>query len=289
MYNYNKTLVSPYDPIILASHFYLRPEDDLMSSFIQSIRKTVWFDIVHFIGEENIEIYVDFHCGINFYPEIPTKIKQINWDWNYMSRSCQKHKCNPSNDQSNCPFDDQHSSNIFLNPYNLWDMVPAAPMSLNHTNDRDSMSNQYPQLTNLEQTLIRCSLHCEPSTVKGRDCASALDFFKEITYRTDEWTKQLLRLKTWVNSGIPEQGVDFRRLWWTVIVFKCSYFFQLYDFYCLLIQYYFFSRKLTFFCSFLWWLWVRCKIHRQLSCNVTFPLAAAVATYLSTIQNFNLA
>ena len=48
--------------------------------------------------------------------------------------------------------------------------------------------------TNLEQTHIRCSLHCEGWTVKGRDCASALHSSNKITYQTDEWTKQLLRL-----------------------------------------------------------------------------------------------
>ena len=42
------------------------------------------------------------------------------------------------------------------------------------------------QLTNLERTRIRCSLPCEGWTVKGRDCASALHSFKEITYQTDE-------------------------------------------------------------------------------------------------------
>ena len=49
--------------------------------------------------------------------------------------------------QINDPIDEQHTSNTILNPYNLWDMVPAALMSLNHTNDRDSMSHQYPQPT----------------------------------------------------------------------------------------------------------------------------------------------
>ena len=53
----------------------------------------------------------------------------------------------PSNDQHNCSSEEQHTSNIFLNPYNLWDMVPANLMSLNHTFDRESMSNQYPQPT----------------------------------------------------------------------------------------------------------------------------------------------
>ena len=91
------------------------------------------------------------------------------------------------------------------------------------------------QLTNLEQTHIRCSLHCERWTVKGEDCASALRSFKEITYRTDEWTKQLLRLKSWVISGSPEQWMELHLLWWTVNVSKCSYLFHLFDFYCLLV------------------------------------------------------
>ena len=37
------------------------------------------------------------------------------------------------------------------------------------------------QLTNLEHTHIRCSLPCEGWTIKGRDCASALHSFNEIT------------------------------------------------------------------------------------------------------------
>ena len=150
-----------------------------------------------------------------------------------------------------------------------------------------STLNQH--FTNLEQTHIRCSLHCERWTVNGKDCASALHSFKEITYRTDEWTKQLLRLKSWVFSGSPEQCLEFRRLWWTVIVFKCSYIFQLFDLYCLLVQYLLFLLKINFlflfFDDFEW----EVKVHRQLLCKVTLPLAAAVAIYLRTLQNFTLA
>ena len=102
---------------------------------------------MHFIDEENIVTYEDFDCGITFYPEAPTKIRQINRERNYISRSCEKSKCIPSNDQHNWLFDKQHKSNIFLNPYILWDVVPAALMSPNHTNDRYSMSNQYPKPT----------------------------------------------------------------------------------------------------------------------------------------------
>ena len=102
------------------------------------------------------------------------------------------------------------------------------------------------QLTNLEQTHIQCSLHCERWTAKGRDCASGLYSFKEITYRTDEWTKQMLRLKSWVIPGNPEQWMEFRRLCWTVIVFTCSCLFHLFDFYCLLVKYLFFENLLFF-------------------------------------------
>ena len=105
------------------------------------------------------------------------------------------------------------------------------------------------QLTNPEQTHIQCSLHCERWTVKGKDCTSALRSLKEITYRTDEWTKELLRLKSWVISGSPEQWMKFRRLWWNVIAFECCYLFQLFDFYCLLVQYLLFL-KIYFFCFF---------------------------------------
>ena len=79
--------------------------------------------------------YVDSDCGITFYSETPTKIKQIKREQNYISRSCEKPKSISGNNQLNCSIDEQHSSNIFLNPYNFWDMVPAARMSLNHTND----------------------------------------------------------------------------------------------------------------------------------------------------------
>ena len=83
MYNYNKSVLSPYDPTKLAIHSILRPEDDLISICGPILRKTVSFDnVVHFIDEENMVTYVDFDCGITFFPETPTKIKQINRERN---------------------------------------------------------------------------------------------------------------------------------------------------------------------------------------------------------------
>ena len=148
IYNYNKSGLSPYDPTKLAVHSILRPEDDLISNCGPNVKNTVSFDeAVHFLDEENFVTYVNFDCGITFLPETPTKIRQINRERNYISRSCEKHHCIPSNDQHICSVDEQHSSNIFLNPYNLWVMVPAALMPLNHINDTYSMFNQYPHPT----------------------------------------------------------------------------------------------------------------------------------------------
>ena len=172
--------------------------------------------------------YVDFDCGITFLPQTPTKIRQINRERNHISRSCEKSQRIPSNDQHTCSVDEQHSSNIFSNPYKLWDMVPAALMSFNHLNDAYSMFNQLPQLTaqqpRTDSYPVFSPLRAMDS--KKRDCASALHSFKEITYRTDERTKPLLRLKGWLICGSPEQWMELHRLWWTLIVSKCSYLFQ---------------------------------------------------------------
>ena len=148
MYNYNKSGLSPYDPTKLAIHSILRPEDDLKSNCGPNVKKSVSFDdVVHFIDEENMVTYVDFDCGITFFPKTPTKISQINRERNYISKSCEKPQCIPSNDQQRCFVDEQHSSNISLNPQNLWVMVPAALLSLCHTNDTYSLFNQHPQPT----------------------------------------------------------------------------------------------------------------------------------------------
>ena len=264
---------SLYDPTKLAIHSILSPEDDFLSICCQNFKKTVSFDgIVHFIDEENIVTYVDFHCGITFYPETSTKIRQINRERNYISRSCEKPKCIPSNDQHNCFF---LISSITL--ISFWTYVTYGTWFQQLFRHPDTLmidtlcpfSTLNHQLTNLEQTLIQCSLHCERWTVKRRDYASALHSFREITYRTDEWKKQLLRLKSWVVSGNPEQWMELRRLWWTVIVFKYSYLFHLFDIYCLLVQYLLFSWKFSFlfpfFDEFEW----EVKVHRQLLGKLT--------------------
>ena len=128
------TTLNPYSLLMILQSLQfivLRLEDHLISNFGPNVKKTVsLYDVVHFIDEENMVTHVDLDGGITFFPETPTKIRQINREWNYISRSCEKPQCIPSNDQHNCSADEQHRSNIFLNPYNSRDMVPAAPMSL---------------------------------------------------------------------------------------------------------------------------------------------------------------
>ena len=69
MYNYNESVLSPYDPTKLANHSILRPEDDLTSKCGPNVKKIVSVDdVVHFIDEQNMMTYVDFDCGITFLP-----------------------------------------------------------------------------------------------------------------------------------------------------------------------------------------------------------------------------
>ena len=189
MYNYKKSVLSPHDLTKLAIHCSLRPEEDFISNCGPKVKKSVSFDdIVHFIDKEDMVTYVDFDCGFAFFPETPTKIRQINRERNYISGSCDKPQCIPSNNQHTCSVDEQHISHTLLNRtnYGTWFQQVLCHSSTLMIHTLCSISNLNQQLNNLEQTHIRCSLHCERWTVKERDYASALHSFKEIIYRTDE-------------------------------------------------------------------------------------------------------
>ena len=237
MCSYNKTPVSPYDPTKLAIQSILRPEDDLISNCGPSVKKTASFDdVVHFIDEENIVTYVDFDCGITFFDETPTKIRQINQERNYFSRSCGKPQCIPSNDQHTYSVDKQHSSNIFLNPYNLWDMVPAALMSLNLTNDTYSMFNRYPQPTTqqprTESSPVFSSLRT--MTSKSQRLRVSFAFFQTFYLpdgRVNETVATVEELSDLSKPGAMDGNPP---LVTNCNCFKCRYLFQLFDFYCLL-------------------------------------------------------
>ena len=218
MYNYNKSRLSPYDPTKLAIHSILRPVDDLITKCGPNVKKMVSFDdSVHIIDDENIITYVDFDCGITFLPETPKKIRQINRERNYISRSCEKPQCIASNNQHVCPVDEQRSSNIFLTPYILRDMSPAALTSLNHNNVTYSMSNQYPQPTTHQSRTdsypVFSSLRTMDSKRKGLRVSFAFFQRNFFTGRTSdgnscygwrvEWSLEV-RSK-WRNSGVCDE------------------------------------------------------------------------------------
>ena len=135
--NYNTTQVSPYDPKKLTMFSILRPEDDFITNCRENFQKFVSFDeILDFLGEVNI---------VNMVLLSTVKLRQnsekINRERNYTSRSCEKPIFILSSDQHHCSIDQQHITNIFLIPYNLWDMDPSSLVSLNHTDDKHSMSS----------------------------------------------------------------------------------------------------------------------------------------------------
>ena len=83
MYNYRKSILSPYDRPKLAIYSILRLEDDIISYCCPNVKKIVSFDdVLHSIDEENMVTYVDFDCGFTFFPETPAKIRQISRERN---------------------------------------------------------------------------------------------------------------------------------------------------------------------------------------------------------------
>ena len=225
----NKTQISPHDPTKLAINSILRPEDDFISNCGRNFNKTVSFDdIVHLIEEEYIVTYEVFDCDFTFNPGTPTKIKLINRERNYISSSCENSISFPVTFGITVSLMRSITLISFWTRtiYETWFQQIFCQSITLMIDTLSPISTLNQQFTSLEQSHIRRSLHCEGWTVKGRDCASALHSFNEITYQTGEWTKELLRLKSWVISGNPERRMDFRRLWWMVIVFKCSHLFH---------------------------------------------------------------
>ena len=187
MYNYNKSGLSPYDLTKLAILSILRPEDDLMSNCGLNVKKTVSFDdFVHFIDEENIVTYIYFDCGITFLPQTATKIRQSNRERKCISRACEKPHCIPSNDQHTCFVDEHYNSNIFLSPYNLRGMVPAALMSFSHFNDTYSTFNQYPQPTTQQPRVNSYPLFSSLRTMNSKSKGLRVSFaFFQRNYLAD--------------------------------------------------------------------------------------------------------
>ena len=219
----------------LKACFFRGPEIEFLWNCGIIFKETVSFDdIEQSKDEENIVTYVDYVCGFNIYSEAPTEVDHINPERKIISRSCGKPNCFPTNDPKHQLFYRRRAYHYNLSepihPYTIWHKEEAALMTLNNTTDRDSTSNQYPQTTTHQswRDLNPVFPSMWPMGSNRRESASALASFKKTTYWTDEWTRQLLPLKrkSWEIFGIPEQGMRFHGLWWTVVVFfNCSYLF----------------------------------------------------------------
>ena len=101
-----------------------------------------------------------------------------------------------------------------MNPYNLWDIVPTALMSLNHTNDRYPMSNQFPQASThqprTDSDPVFSSLRTMDS--KGRSCASVLHSFKQNNLPDVPMNKTAAMVEKLSELWKHEQGKDFQHL-----------------------------------------------------------------------------
>ena len=252
MSSYIKTHVSPYDPTKLTIHSILRPEDDLLSNCRESLKKLF---ILMTLRTSLMKSISSLKLILTLVLLSTRKPLQES------DRSTENGITFPDPVKNPSAFPATINISVLLRSSRAliafwtstingtWFQQLFCHSTIPMIDTLCPICTLNQQLTNLEQTHFRCSLHCERWTVKWRDWASALHSFKEVTYRTDEWTKPLLRLKSWVISGNPEQWMEFRRLWWAVSVFKCRYLFHLFGCYCLLVKNFLFFRKIYFFCS----------------------------------------
>ena len=129
-----------------------------------------------------------------------------------------------------------------------------------------SNNNIHQRRTDLSPVFF--SLRTMDSKRKGLRVSFA--FFRKFTNRTDEWRKQLLRLKNWMISGSPEQRMEFHRFWSTVVVFKSSFFWVVWFLLLTGANFLFFCKftfPFLFFHDFEW----DVKIIQQLLFKITFP------------------
>ena len=65
---------------MLEFYSFLCPETEFISNSDRPFKKTIFFDSVNFIDEENIVTYVAYDCGNVFHTDAPTGIGHINRD-----------------------------------------------------------------------------------------------------------------------------------------------------------------------------------------------------------------
>ena len=94
--------------------------------------------------DESGVTYADFDCAGTSYPEASTKSNVSTGNGKRFPDQV-KTPCASQVTIDKTFSDKKHTSNVFLNPYKLWDMESAARLSLNLTLDRNLMIFHYPQ------------------------------------------------------------------------------------------------------------------------------------------------
>ena len=169
MCSYNKTQVSPCDPTKIAIYSILRPEDDLISNCGQKLKKFVTFDdIVHLIDKENIVTYENLDCALLSTLKLLQK----------SDRSTENGITFPDAVKNSTAFPVTINITVLLmssitlicfwnrTVYGTWFQQLLCHSTTLMIDTLCPINTINQQLTNLEQTPIRCSLHCEGWTVK---------------------------------------------------------------------------------------------------------------------------
>ena len=171
-------------------------------------------------------------------------------------------------------------------------MDQATLMTLNRTTDRtlSPISALKQQVTNLEQIFIGCFRLCDQWIVKGKGCASALNFPKILHIgRTSEqnscygwWVEWSLETR---NQGCSSIVCEELYMHLSVAIF---FSFSNSIVCCAVILFSLYFEKLHFLIHFFHQLEWKLKFQQKQLCKVTVPPAANAATYLSTVQKFTL-
>ena len=142
----------------------------------------------------------------------------------------------------------------------------------------------------ISQSVMKCNFYFLLYSLKNSRRTKIIFFInlKNILLQEPLWIFQKLYLLK-VDVCIKVVAINEIILWWTKTVLKCSYLFQLFDFYSLPVHYLLFFWNFIFlfrfFDDFEW----EVKVHWQPHFTVTLPLAAEAASFFRTLQKFNLA
>ena len=120
--------------------------------------------------------YVNSDCSLTFLHEDPIKNRQINRKVSTFPDPVENSSAIPGMIYKTVPLmSNKHVISFWTRDVcGTWfqQLLSHSATQMIETPSPISTLNQ--ELTNLEQTLTRCSLHYERWTVKGKDCASAL-------------------------------------------------------------------------------------------------------------------